>query len=217
VVPDILDALQNADGGKLACRVVAVGEKAFDKGSDGRELVTLMGAIESQEMPGKRASVDVEQLLAIVGTGLGEKGANDGQASSQRAAMLSFIVRIRERRLTAPSSTLLRFVRRPWCIVVLIGAATALAWFLAMRRIWPVVGRSSIPVALIAIRANRLARATLDGLSAQAPLFRLVRLLGDVGNTVLAIAGEIVRRDVAAEVAVEAGAIDIERAPHIVG
>lgn len=68
---------------------------------------------------------------------------------------------------------------------------------------------------LLAVVADSLDGATLHGLGAGGNLLIRRRLLADEGNTLVIIAGEEVGGGFAAEITVDAGAVDIELARYI--
>lgn len=70
--PNILDGLQDTDSGELAGVVVTVDVKTLDESSDARKLVALLQPVQRKKVPGKRASVDIVQVVSVLSAGLGE-------------------------------------------------------------------------------------------------------------------------------------------------
>jgi hypothetical protein len=70
VAPDVLDALQDANGRKLTGLVVALCMQTLDEGRYGGELATLARTMERKKMIRECASMGVKHILAVVGAGL---------------------------------------------------------------------------------------------------------------------------------------------------
>lgn len=72
VPPNILDALQDADGRELARSGVALGVQALEESGDRRELGALVRTVQAEQVPGKCTGVNVKPAGPILGARFGK-------------------------------------------------------------------------------------------------------------------------------------------------
>lgn len=75
MTPDILNALQDAKGGKLPCPGVTIDMKLPDESGYVRKLYALLGTMKKEHVSGERASMSIKQVFAVFRAGLRENGS----------------------------------------------------------------------------------------------------------------------------------------------